>query len=134
MVIDRIDFQDDLKCTNKVHVLIPNLTQAWRKYLCTQNVVRAYEAICIGKTVVSDKSTFNYYLDAVIEVEDPFADLIYTIKNSNPTYHSSAFRDLTYEDSSFEIYKSELEHRFNQDGNARRSRVPNPKFDYYNPL
>lgn len=84
-----------------------NLTQHWRPNKCSQNVVRIYEAVCMGKTVISDSSTFNYFDKACIELSDPMTELVGVLKLAVPHDWSQEYWDKTYSDDNFETYKND---------------------------
>lgn len=95
-----------------------DLTQRWREDVWTQNVVRCFEAICMGKHVISDKSTFNYFPDMVTEMEEPFSRIFNIVKTTEVADHSQEFWDMTYSDGAFDQYKADCLERYKNENIA----------------
>jgi len=72
-----------------------------------QNQVRIFEHICLGHTVLSEKSDYNIFPGLIYEWEniDELNDLINTIK---PEDFSEKYKEMTYTDEAYENYCSKL--------------------------
>lgn len=81
--------------------------------LSSQNVVRIFEMICMGKHVLTFPSTFNYFEGLVTEMEDPMED-IKSLKWQYPLDFRQKYKDLTYKDEDFHDYMVECILRYNQ--------------------
>ena len=70
----------------------------------TQNQVRLFEHICMGQTVLSEKSDYNAFPGLIYEWEtiDELNELIHTVE---PQDFSEKYKELTYTDKAYEKYK-----------------------------
>lgn len=77
-----------------------------------QNVERIAEAICIGKTVLSEHSPFNYFEGiGCIEYRD-LDDLQGLLVHTQPHDYSREFFKATYHDSDYEVYCNHLKETY----------------------
>ena len=109
-----------------------------------QNQVRLFEHICLGHTVLSEKSEYNMFPGLIYEWEsmDELENLIKTVE---PRDFSEQYKEMTYGDEAYEKYKNDILNNnyiaktinyFNQT-NIRRFDVINKlinKFNYKNYL
>ena len=72
--------------------------------LYSQNVLRIMEMISLGKHVITEKSSFNYFPEMVTVIDDLMQDLKPFVLESDIQDHSRDFKDLTYSDSSYSNY------------------------------
>ena len=70
-----------------------------------QNQVRLFEHICMGQTVLSEKSDYNIFPGMIYEWEtiDELNELIHTVE---PQDFSEKYKELTYNDEAYELYRN----------------------------
>ena len=79
-----------------------------RNYWTTeQNQIRIFEHICLGHTVLSEKSKYNMFPDLIYEWNDidELNELINTIE---PHDFSEKYKQLTYSDEDYKAYREKL--------------------------
>lgn len=74
-----------------------------RECAITQNVVRIFENLCMGKHVLTVPSTFNYFEGMVTELRDPLEDLKGLEWKASIDF-SQRYKELTYTDEAFSNY------------------------------
>lgn len=72
-----------------------------------QNQVRIFEHICLGHTVLSEKSDYNLFPGLIYEFEnvDQLNDLVHTIE---PQDFSEKYKEMTYSDEAYEAYRNAI--------------------------
>lgn len=68
-----------------------------------QNQVRLFEHICLGHTVLSEKSVYNIFPGLIYEWND-INELNKMIKTIKPEDFSEKYKEMTYTDKDYEIY------------------------------
>ena len=68
-----------------------------------QNQVRIFEHLCLGHTVLSEKSTYNMFPGLIYEFENvqQLNDLVHTVE---PQDFSEKYKEMTYTDEAYESY------------------------------
>lgn len=104
----------------------------------SQNVVRIFENICMGKHVLTTPSPFNYFEGLVTVMDDPIEDLR-DLEWKAVIDFSEKYKELTYMDEAFEKYRQECITRYTgMYGNPfdinerlldRICSIPNPLFE-----
>lgn len=72
-----------------------------------QNQVRLFEHICLGHTVLSEKSSYNIFPSLIYEWND-INELNEMIKTIKPEDFSEKYKEMTYADKNYEIYKNNI--------------------------
>lgn len=74
-----------------------------------QNQVRIFEHICLGHTVLSEKSDYNIFPGLIYEWEnmDELENLINTVE---PQDFSEKYKEMTYSDEAYESYRNAILH------------------------
>ena len=72
-----------------------------------QNQVRIFEHLCLGHTVLSEKSEFNMFPGLIYEFENvqQLNELIHTVE---PQDFSEKYKEMTYSDEAYEEYRKRL--------------------------
>lgn len=73
----------------------------------TQNVVRIFELLCLGKTVVSEQTSFNYFQGLITEVTEPLYNMAEAIINTEIKDNSKIYFDITYSDEAYNKYRNQ---------------------------
>lgn len=72
-----------------------------------QNQVRIFEHICLGHTVLSEKSTYNMFPGLIYEWEN-IGELDNLIKTVEPQDFSEKYKEMTYSNESYENYRQSI--------------------------
>lgn len=72
-----------------------------------QNQVRIFEHICLGHTVLSEKSDYNIFPRLIYEWEN-IKELNYLIKTIKPQDFSEAYKEMTYTNDVYENYRNSI--------------------------
>ena len=72
-----------------------------------QNQVRIFEHICLGHTVLSEKSDYNIFPGLIYEFENvqQLNDLVHTVE---PQDFSEKYKEMTYSDEAYEKYRNAI--------------------------
>lgn len=79
----------------------------------SQNVVRIFENICMGKHILTPASTFNYFEGMVTVMDDPIED-IKDLEWKAAFDFREKYKELTYTDEAFEKYKQDCIIRYTE--------------------
>lgn len=103
--------------------------------LTSQNVIRIFENICMGKHMLVNPSTFNYFDGMVTVMDDPIED-IRGLEWKAAMNFREKYKELTYTDEDFEQYKQSCIARYTEQyGNPfDRSVINNGIYYVKNPL
>ena len=77
----------------------------------SQNVVRIFENVCMGKHILTIPSTFNYFDGMVTVMEDPI-EYVKDLEWKASMDFSNQYKERTYTDNDFENYKQECISRY----------------------
>lgn len=74
---------------------------------CMQNQVRIFEHICLGHTVLSEKSEYNIFPGLIYEWENA-DELNELVKTVTPSDFSQEYKEMTYTDEAYEKYINKI--------------------------
>lgn len=99
-----------------------------------QNQVRLFEHICLGHTVLSEKSDYNIFPGLIYEWEN-IDELNNLIKTVEPQDFSEQYKEMTYTDDAYERYRNDIlwENYYNKTNNYFFANNP-IRFDIINKL
>lgn len=79
----------------------------------SQNVVRIFENICMGKHILTSASTFNYFEGLLTVMDDPVEDIRDLDWKAAMDFREK-YKELTYTDEMFEKYKNDCIFRYSK--------------------